>query len=446
MVKKRLKLGVFFMLPGHHVSAWRYPGTKKEHLFNLKFLAQQARLAEKGKLDMIFLADQLNSDDPTAAGFEQTLNLMYEPFTLLGALAAVTDKIGLVATASTTHNEPYNIARKFASLDQLSEGRLGWNVVTSGLSLEAQNFNNQPLEHSKRYERADEFVEVVKKLWDSWEEDAIVYDQQNGVVVDASKVHTINHKGDRFSVRGPLPVPASKQHRPIIVQAGSSQSGKELAAKTAEVVFTAAQSIEDARQFYTDLKGRLAKYGRQPDDLKIMPGVFLIVGKTVEEAQCKRQQLLDLIPEEAGLARLSAHLEFDLTGYPLDEPLPPLLLIEQVTGTRSRVELLKKVADENHFTIRQLYQHIAGARGQRELVGTPGQIADDLQLWLETGAADGFNILPSHFPDGFQDVVELLIPELQRRGLFHTEYEGDTLREHLELKAPTHYYAKVPQS
>ncbi len=445
MGRKQLKLGAFFMFPGHHVSAWRYPGTKKEHLFNLKFLSEQAKLAEKGKFDMIFLADQLNSDDPTATGFEQTLNLMYEPFTLLGALCAVTEKIGLVATASTTHNEPYNVARKFASLDQLNQGRTGWNVVTSGVSLETQNFNNQFLEHSKRYERAEEFVEVVKKLWDSWEEDAIVYDQQQGRVVDSSKVHTINHKGDWFSVRGPLPVPASKQYRPIIVQAGSSESGKELAAKTAEVVFTAAQKIEDARQFYADLKGRLVKYGRQPEDLKIMPGVFLIIGKTEEEAQHKKQQLVDLIPEEAGLARLSAHLEFDITGYPLDGPLPELPPIEQVSGTRSRVELLKKVADENNFTIRQLYQHIAGARGQRELVGTPEQIADDLQLWLETGAADGFNILPSHFPDGLQDVVDLLIPELQRRGLFRTEYEGNTLREHLGLKVPAHIYGKVTQ-
>lgn len=445
MGNKQLKLGAFFMFPGHHVSAWRYPGTKKEHLFNMQFLAEQARLAEKGKFDMIFLADQLNSDDPARKGFEQTLNLMYEPFTLLGALAAVTEKIGLVGTASTTHNEPYNVARKFASIDQLSEGRSGWNVVTSGVSLETQNFNNQFLEHGKRYERAEEFVEVVEKLWDSWEEDAIVYDQQKGVVVDSSKVHAINHEGDWFAVRGPLPVPPSKQHRPIIVQAGSSEPGKELAAKTAEVVFTAAQKIEEAREFYSDLKGRLAKYGRQPEDLKIMPGVFLIIGKTEEDAQRKKQQLVELIPEVAGLARLSAHLEFDVTGYPLDGPLPELPPIEQVTGTRSRVELLKKVADENNFTIRQLYQHIAGARGQRELVGTPEQIADDLQLWLETGAADGFNILPAHFPEGLQDVVELLIPELQRRGIFRTEYEGDTLREHLGLKAPAHIYKKVTQ-
>ncbi|RLL43994.1 LLM class flavin-dependent oxidoreductase [Oceanobacillus piezotolerans] len=434
------------MLPGHHVSSWRYQGTKKEHLFNLKFLAAQAKLAEKGKFDMIFLADQLNINDPTSTGFEQTLNIMYEPFTLLGALAAVTEKIGLVGTASSTHNEPYNVARKFASLDQLSEGRSGWNVVTSGQLLESKNFSDeQPLAHRERYERAEEFVEVVTKLWDSWEEDAIVYDQSSGKAIDSSKVHSIHHKGEWFSVRGPLTVPASKQHRPIIIQAGSSESGKELAAKTAEVVFTAAQTIENAREFYRDLKGRLVKYGRQRDDLKIMPGVFIIIGRTEEEAKHKKQQLLDLVPEEAGLARLSEHLEFDLKGYPLDGPLPKLPSIEKVSGTQSRVELLKKVAEENNFTIRQLYQHIAGARGQRELVGTPEQIADDLQLWFKTEAADGFNILPSHFPDGFQDIVDLLIPELQRRGLFRREYEGDTLREHLGLKTPPNHFIRLSE-
>lgn len=444
MTDKQLKLGAFFMLPGHHVSSWRHSGTKKAHLFNLKFLTEQAQLAEKGKLDMIFLADQLNCENPEGKGFDQTLNIMYEPFTLLGALAAVTEKIGLVATASTTYNEPYHIARNFASLDQLSGGRTGWNVVTSGQLLEARNFNEEsPLPHDRRYARAEEFVEVVKKLWDSFESDAIVYDQENGIAVDPAKVHTINHKGDWFAVRGPLTVPASKQQRPVIVQAGSSDSGKELAAQTAEVIFTAAQKIEDARTFYTDLKSRLAKYGREQDDLQIMPGVFLVIGKTEEEARRKKQELLDLVPEDAGLARLSAHLEFDLTGYPLDEPLPQLPPIESFTGTRSRVELLRKTAEENNFTIRQLYQHIAGARGQRELVGTPEQIADDMQHWLETGAADGFNILPSHFPEGLQDVVDLLIPELQRRGIFRTEYEGDTLREHLQLRTPLHEYTKV---
>lgn len=439
--KKQLKLGAFLMLPGHHVSAWRHESTKKEDLLSFKFIKEQAKIAEQGKFDTVFLADHPSLGAYNSPGFENNVHVRFEPFTLLAALSSVTEKIGLVGTVSTSHNEPYNVARLFASLDQLSEGRVAWNVVTSEST---KDFGNgQPLTHGKRYERAEEFVDVLKKLWNSWEDDALVYDQESGRATDASKVHPINHEGEWFSVQGPLSISGSQQGHSVIVQAGSSESGKELAARTAEVVFTAWQTLEEAQDFYKDLKGRLAKYGRQPDELKVMPGVFPIVGRTEEEAYAKRQHLLDLIPVEAGVARLSAQIGFDLSGYPVDGPLPELPDIEEINTIKSRPQLIRDLAERENLTIRQLYQRISGGRGHREIIGTPEQIADQLQEWFENDAADGFNILPPFFPDGLNDFVDLVIPELQKRGIFRTEYEGSTLRENLGLEKPVNSFAKV---
>lgn len=440
MAKKQLKLGAFFMLPGHHVAAWRHESTVKENYLNFQFIKEQAKIAEQAKFDVIFVADHPSIQLPTSNGFEQNVHVQFEPFTLLSALSAITEKIGLVATVSTSHNEPYNVARLFGSLDKLSNGRAAWNVVTSEAN---KDFGNNPLiTHAERYERAEEFVDVVKKLWSSWEDDAIVYNQETGRAVDASKVHTIDHEGQFYNVKGPLSITRSEQGHPVIVQAGSSEAGKELAARTAEVVFTAWQTLEEAQAFYKDLKGRLAKYGRKPDDLKIMPGVFPIVGRTAEEAQAKRQHLLDIIPVEAGLARLSAQLGVDLTGVDVDGPLPELPDIQEINGIKSRFQLIVDLAKRENLTIRQLYQRISGGRGHREIIGTPEQIADQLQEWLENDAADGFNVLPPYFPEGLKDFVELVIPELQRRGLFRTEYEGSTLRENLGLGKPVNIYAK----
>lgn len=439
--KKQLKLGAFFMLPGHHVAAWRHETTNKEDLLNFKFIKEQAKIAERGKFDVIFLADHPSGSLPSSPSFEQNVHVRFEPFTLLSALSSVTEKIGLVGTVSTSHNEPYNVARLFASLDQISEGRAAWNVVTSEAN---KDFNDeQPLTHAKRYERAEEFVDVAKKLWSSWEDDALIYDQESGRATDATKVHEINHEGEWFKVQGPLSVSRSAQGHPVIVQAGSSEPGKELAARTAEVVFTAWQTLEEAQAFYKDLKGRLAKYGRHPDELKIMPGVFPIVGRTEEEAQAKRQQLLDLIPVEAGVERLSAQLGFDLSGYDVDGPLPELPDVEEINGIKSRTQLVRDLAERDNLTIRQLYQRISGGRGHREIIGTPEQIADQLQDWLENDAADGFNVLPPYFPEGLNDFVDLVIPELQKRGIFRTEYEGSTLRENLGLDKPVHQFTKV---
>lgn len=441
MAKKQLKLGAFFMIPGHHVAAWRYPNVGANHVLNFEFIKQQALIAERGKFDMLFLADGVQAGYRTPA-FEQQSTVYFEPFTLLSSLAAVTSKIGLVGTVSTTYNEPFNIARKFASLDHLSGGRAGWNVVTSHGIEAANNFGlkDEPL-HALRYERAGEFVDVAKKLWDSWEDDAIVYDKEGARYADKEKVHEIHHEGNWFSVTGPLNIARPVQGHPVIVQAGSSEDGKELAARTAEVIFTAWQTLEEAQAFYSDVKSRMSKYGRHPDELKIMPGVYPVVGKTIEEAEEKRQKLLDLIPESLGVSRLSQQLGVDISGYPIDGPLPELPDVSEVNGIKSRFQLVKDLADREQLTIRQLYERIAGARGHREIIGTPEQIADQLQEWFEQGAADGFNIMPPTFPDGLNDFVELVIPELQRRGIFRTEYEGSTLREHLGLARPANQFA-----
>ncbi|MFJ7829628.1 LLM class flavin-dependent oxidoreductase [Peribacillus sp. NPDC097284] len=435
--KREMKLGAFFMIPGHHVAAWRHPEAEVRDIMNFDFIKKLAQTAERGKFDLLFLADHvsLNTQDEQVLG--QTVNTRFEPFTLLSALAAVTKNIGLVGTVSTTYNEPYHVARKFASLDHLSNGRAGWNVVTSGSDSEARNFNldAHPL-HEKRYERAEEFVNVAQKLWDSWEDEALVMDKESAQFADGSKIHAVNHKGEWFSVAGPLNISRPVQGHPVVVQAGSSEAGKELAARTAEVIFTAWQTLEEAQAFYADVKGRMAKYGRAPEELKIMPGVFPVIGNTEEEANEKKQALVDLIPEGAGVSLLSKMVNVDLSGYPLDGPLPELPDLEEVNGTKSRFQLLKDVANREGYTIRQLYQHIAGARGHREIKGTPVQIADQLQEWFENGAADGFNVMPPYLPGGLDDFVDQVIPELQRRNIYKTEYSGSTLRENLGLQRP----------
>ncbi|WP_147532899.1 LLM class flavin-dependent oxidoreductase [Bacillus marasmi] len=444
MGNKQIRLGAFFMLPGHHAAAWRHPDAEREHILNFDFIKEQALVAERGKFDMVFLADGVSART-TSRAFEHESTSRFEPFTLLSGLAAVTKNIGLVGTVSTTYNEPFNVARKFASLDHLSNGRAAWNVVTTSAGMEAaRNFGlEQELQHHERYERAHEFVDVAKKLWDSWEDDSIVFNQEAGIYADKSKVHTINFEGKHLSVGGPLNISRPVQGHPVVVQAGSSEAGKELAAKTAEVIFTAWQTLEEAQAFYQDVKGRMAKYGRHPDELKIMPGVYPIVGKTLEEAQAKRQQLLGLIPEAVGVARLSNNLGVDLSGYPVDGPLPELPNLSEINGNKSRFQLVKDIAERDQLTIRQLYQHIAGARGHREIIGTPEQIADQLQEWFENGAADGFNIMPPVFPTGLLDFVDYVIPVLQKRGLFRTEYSGTTLRENLGLSRPENQFSKT---
>jgi alkanesulfonate monooxygenase len=441
--KKQARLGAFLPAHGHHVAAWRHPNTPADAGHDFQHYKRLALAAEAAKFDAVFLADIVSVNVPgnkTEALTYSARGGHFEPLTLLSALAAVTERIGLVSTVTTTYNEPYHVARKFASLDHISGGRAGWNLVTSANAAEAWNFGrDHHLEHGRRYERANEFIDVVAGLWDSWEDDAFLRDKASGRYVDPAKVHVLDHQGTQFQVKGPLNVARSPQGYPVRVQAGSSEPGKELAARTAEVVFTAQQTLDEGRAFYSDLKGRLAKYGRGPDELKILPGLFPVVGRTQAEAEAKFQQIQDLIHPTVGLGLLGGMLGgFDLSGYDLDGPLPEL---PESNGGKSRQALLIEIARRDKLTIRQLYLQIAGARGHKQIVGTPETIADFIEEWLLNDAADGFNIMPPTLPDGLTDFIELVLPELRRRGLFRTEYEGRTLRENLGLSRPVNQFA-----
>ena len=441
----QLRLGAFLYPSGHHIAAWRHPEAQADAGVNFRHYVKLAQAAEAAKFDLVFLADGAGTRGDNVEFLSRTAHsyvAQFEPITLLSALAAVTEHVGLVATASTSFNEPYHIARKFASLDHISGGRAGWNLVTSSNEHEAKNFNrDKHFEHAERYERAIEFAEVVGGLWDSWEDDAFLRDKDQGCFFDPERRHVLDHKGRFFQVRGPLNVARSPQGHPVVVQAGSSEAGRDLAARTAEVIFTAQQTLEDAIDFYSDVKGRLAQYGRHPDDLKIMPGVFPIVGRSESEAREKFEQLQALIDPKVGLALVSGLTGgFDLSGYPLDGPIPEL---PETNASKSRQLLTLELARRENLTIRQLYLRVAGARGHWQLVGTPAQIADQLEDRFVKGGADGYNVMPPVLPAGLDDFVELVIPELRRRGLFRSEYEGRTLRDNLGLRRPVNRYARA---
>ncbi|WP_198376139.1 LLM class flavin-dependent oxidoreductase [Neoroseomonas rubea] len=434
---RRIRLGVSMIGMGYHLAAWRHPGASAGGNMELKHAVRVAQAAERGLLDMAFLADGVGirfNDVPKGALSHTCKNVQFEPLTLLSALAMVTERVGLVATASTTYNEPYHVARKFASLDHISGGRAGWNVVTSATDMEAQNFGlvGAPPK-AGRYDRAAEFVEVVKGLWDSWEDDAFVRDQASGLNYDPEKVHLLNHEGAHFRVAGPLNVQRTPQGRPVIVQAGASDQGRELAAATADVVYAAAQTLADARAYYDDVKGRMAKYGREPDQLKIMPGIMAVPGRTRQEAQDAYQVLQDLVQPVVGLGALANYLG-DLSGHDLDGPVPE----PSSRRDHSRGQIFLDMARRGNLSIRQLYLSIAGGNGHRIVIGTPADIVDAMEEWFHGGAADGFNLLPTWLPGGLEEVVEMVIPELQRRSLYRTSYEGTTLRENLGLDYPEH--------
>jgi FMN-dependent oxidoreductase (nitrilotriacetate monooxygenase family) len=434
---KKISLGAFLMATGHHIAAWRHPEAQADAGSNFRHYIQLAQLAERAKFDAIFISDSVGVRGSYLPSLSRTARSdQFEPLTLLSALAASTEKIGLIATVSTTFNEPYNVARKFASLDLISEGRAGWNLVTSSGNGESENFNlSEYTPHEERYERAEEFHDVVTGLWDSWEDDTFVRDQQNGVYFHPEKLHVLHHKGKHFSVRGPLNVSRSPQGRPVIVQAGASEAGKSLAARTAEVIFVAHQTFDEAKLFYADIKSRVVAAGRSPDAVKIMPGIFPVVAATQAEAEEKFQKLQDLIHPVVGVSLLSQLTGADLSAYPVDGPVPEL---PDTNGMKSRQRLLLDLARRDNLTIRETYLRIAGARGHLQVVGTPTLIADQLQQWFEEGGADGFNIMSPVLPGGLKDFVELVLPELQRRGLFREDYEGTTLREHLGLARPAH--------
>ncbi|MGX5848750.1 LLM class flavin-dependent oxidoreductase [Mesorhizobium sp. PL10] len=412
----QMKLGVFLWAAGHHIAAWRHPKAHVTAGIDIDHYIHLARTAEAAKFDMVFCEDAAGLREANVGIASQTSrSIGFEPISLLSALAVQTSRIGLVSTASTSYNEPYGLARTFLSLDHLSCGRAGWNLVTSASPIEAANFGATGLKpHADRYERAREFAEVVSGLW------------QGG--------NFRGHDGQSFSVRDPLDLPRSPQGAPVMVQAGASDVGRDLAARTADVVFTAAQTFEEAKAFYDDLKGRMAAYGREPDDIKIMPGVSPVVAETEAEARERHEELQALIPDDVGVALLSSYLSIsDLWRYPIDGPMPEL---PETEGMKSRQALVVEQSRRDGLSIRQLARHFAGARGHWRIVGTPAQVADELQARFEGGAADGFNVMPSYFPGELDAFCELVVPELQRRGLFRKEYEGSTLREHLGLKRP----------
>ena len=433
-----MKLGLFIQGGGHHVAAWRHPSTPYGASQSMAHHAEIAVLAERGRFDMIFFADSLVSFGPDDLDVWKRGAAVsrIEPVTMLSALSVLTQHIGLVATFSTSFIEPYYVARLFASLDKISGGRAGWNLVTSAAPSEPPSFSRMGhAPAAERYARAGEFADVVLGLWNTWEDDAFIEDRENGLYFDPAKMHYLNHKGEHFQVRGPLNIRRSPQGHPVIVQAGQSEAGRELAARTTDVIFSVQQQIEPARQFRDDIHARASRYGRNPASIKIMPGVMPFVAPTRAQAQEKFEEMQSLIHPELGIRVISEMIGVDLQGYDLDGPLPE---VQVTVGQSGRQQVVIEMARQEKLSIRQVYQRVAGARAHRIIHGSPTDIADDLEAWFKKGAADGFNIMPPLFPAGLKDFVDLVVPELQRRGLFRRDYEGKTLRENLGLPFPAH--------
>jgi alkanesulfonate monooxygenase len=431
---RRLHLGAFMRPVTIHTGSWRYPGAWPDANFSFPKLKHLIRRLEAAKFDAFFMADHLALlNMPVEALRRSHTVTSFDPLTLLPALAAVTERIGLIATASTTYNDAYHVARKFASLDHISGGRAGWNLVTTANPDAALNFGHDAhMAHGERYRRAREFFDVVTGLWDSFADDAFIRDAEGGIFWDPARMHVLDHKGPELSVRGPLNVARPVQGWPVIVQAGASDAGRQIAAETAEMVFAAGGPLADAQAFYADVKGRAARAGRDPDLLKILPGCFVVVGDTVEEARAMRAQLDGLVHLDSALGSLSVALGIDARGLDLDGKLPDIPETEQSKSGRERAVNL---ARREGLTVRQLAQRLGGYGGLA-MVGTAATIADEMQEWLETRGADGFNVMFSHVPGGLEAFCDRVVPELQRRGLFRTDYAGTTLRDHLGLLRP----------
>jgi alkanesulfonate monooxygenase len=432
--KKKLRLGAFMRPVSIHTAAWRYPGGTPDANFNLKALIAYAQTLERGKFDAFFMADHLAVLNMPMEALKRSATVTsFDPLTLLPVLSQHTRHLGLIATASTTFEPPYTIARRFASLDHISDGRAGWNLVTTSNPDAALNFNmDEQMEHGERYARAREFYDVVTGLWDSWADDAFIRDVDSGVYFDPDKLHVLDHKGKYLKVRGPLNIARPVQGWPVMVQAGASDAGRQLAAETAEMVFAAGGPIEAGRAFYADVKGRAARIGRNPDHIKILPGAFTIVGESLEEAQEKRLKLDSLVNWDSGIAALSIAIGVDARGFDPDGPLPE---IPETNASKSGRERVVALAKRENLSVRQLAGRLGGYGGLA-FMGTPKMIADQMQEWLETDASDGFNVMFPYLPGGLDDFVDKVVPELQRRGIFRTEYEGKTLRENLGLPRP----------
>lgn len=433
--QRQMHLGVFVLGTGNHVAGWRMPGAA-DSFQSLAVIQQIARTAERGLFDLLFLGDGLSADPNAHPSF----TARFEPITMLAALAATTTHIGLGATASTTYADPYTVARWFASLDHLSGGRAAWNAVTTSGGKAAANFGRQHPPHAQRYEVAEEFIDVVRGLWDCWEDDAILADRSTGQYIDPAKVHKLHHKGHFFEVEGPLNIGRCPQGQPVILQAGASEPGQEMAARSADVVFSVVQDLEESRAAYAALKERLPRHGRRPEEVAVLPGVMPVLGRTQEEALETLNHLQSFVTSTNSLAMLSNRLGQDMSAYPMDEPVPDLPLPDTSHGF-ARTMLAK--ARREGMTLRDLYNLTAAARGHWVVCGTPSSIADTLEEWFLGGAADGFNILPPFFPGGFDDFVDGVVPELQRRGLYRRAYSGRTLRDHLGLSRPARRFCPM---
>ncbi|WP_217549432.1 LLM class flavin-dependent oxidoreductase [Streptomyces sp. GbtcB6] len=436
---RALHLNAFLMTTGHHEASWRLPESDPYAHVDLAHYVRLARTAERGTFDSLFLADGPHLWGSVAQRPAGAL----EPLTLLTALATATEHIGLIATASTSYNSPYNLARRFASLDIISGGRAGWNIVTTAGAEAARNFGiDEEPAHAERYARAAEFLDVALKLWDSWEDDAIVADKAAGVWGDDAKIHPPRHRGTYFGVEGALNVPRSPQGYPLLVQAGSSEDGKAFAARYAEAVFTAQQTIEEAREFYADLKARTVAAGRDPDHIKVLPGIVPVIGSTEAEARAHEQLLEDHIVHRHGVANLERLLHLPAGTLELDARLPAELPPEDaVEGAKSRYTLIVGLARRERLTVRQLIGRLGGGRGHLTFAGTPEQVADAIETWFTQGAADGFNIMPPVLPSGLEAFVDHVVPILRARGLLRTAYgPRRTLRERYGLPRPANQY------
>lgn len=441
-------LSAFFFNPqGDHRVAWRHPDAPGAEVLDLAYYRRLVETAERARIDVLFVADEVAIWDQLPSGIAHYANVRLEMFTLLAALSAVSSEIGLIGTASTTYNEPFHIARKFASLDFLSHGRSAWNIVTSAMDEEALNFGrDHQLEHATRYQRAHESVEVVKALWDSWEDGALRIDKDSGFFADPEKVHHLDHQGDFFKVRGPLNLPRPPQGHPVLVQAGSSGDGKDLAARHADIHFAIFRSLEEGRRYRSDMNERLARNGRAPGDLKILPGLQPIVADSAAEAAEKAEALKDLLLDRVAVDLLSYWTRTDLSAYPIDGPLPELPGEEGFASGHTKLGLIRDSARREGLSIRELGRKMANTGSVATVAGTAGDVADRLEEWFSAGVADGFNLMFPLLPEGLDRFAAEVVPELQRRGVFHQEYGQGTLRDRLGLKRPANRFADRPGS
>lgn len=443
MAHGHIILSAFFFNPqGDHRMSWRHPRAPGREILDFDYYRDLVQAAERAKIDTIFVADHVSIWDSVKSGVAHYANARLEPLTLLAALAGVTRHIGLITTASSSYSEPYNVARFFASLDHISKGRASWNVVTSAMEEEARNFGRDGnIDHALRYERAGEYLDIVKALWDSWEDEALLIDKETGYFADPAKVHAINHKGPHFRVRGPLNVSRPPQGHPLIVQAGSSEDGKNFATAHADAHFAIFSTREDGVRYRKDINERLARHGRHPESFKILPGILPIVAGSKDEALERQEYLQTLLPDQVGIDLLSSWSGLDLSAYPPDGPVPPLPDESTFNGAHTSLNRVRQWAKQN-LTLREVARRLSNSGSVPTVAGTPVEIADQLEDWFVAGAADGFNLMFPLLPEDWHAFAEKVVPELQRRGLFRTEYEPGTLRDRLGLARPANRFAE----